>query len=468
MTIITRFAPSPTGYLHIGSARTALFNFLFAKKNNGKFLLRIEDTDKSRSTPEATAAIIEGLKWLDIKWDDEIVYQSNLFERHKQVAEHLVNIGKAYYCYTSQEEINIKREIAKQKNESFKFISPWRDISAAEHPRNIAPVIRLKTPVIGNTIIEDLLQGDVVFANAIIDDMILLRSDQTPTYMLSVVVDDHDMGITHIIRGDDHLNNAAKQKIIFEAMGWEVPKFVHIPLIHGDDGAKLSKRHGALGVSEYKKMGFLPKALNNYLLRLGWSHGDDEIISRLQAIEWFDIKHLNKGPSRLDFAKIKNINTHYIVNAEDSMLIDLLINEHFQLKNLSVQSLNNIQSAIILIKSRAQTIIELSELAKIFIVDSPVKYETETIKFIKNLNKLVVDKLVKFIEQIIHFDHQNLNQNIKNYATENNFKMSEVFTPLRAFITGQLHSPSIVDIINILGKDIVIERIKYGATNYIS
>jgi glutamyl-tRNA synthetase len=309
MKIITRFAPSPTGFLHIGGARTALFNYLFAKNNGGEFLLRVEDTDQKRSTNEAVDAILEGMDWLGLKHDGEIVFQSKNIDRHKQVALELLEKGEAYYCYTSAQELEEMRNEAEKKGEVFKFKSPWRDKTPSQKT-DVKPVIRIKSPKQGETIINDLVQGEVRVANSELDDLVLLRSDETPTYMLAVVVDDHDMEISHVIRGDDHLTNAFRQKIIFDAMGWKAPEFAHIPLIHGSDGAKMSKRHGATSVMEYKAMGYLPEALRNYLLRLGWSHGNEEIISDAQAIEWFGLDHVGKSPSRFDFAKLDNLNKH--------------------------------------------------------------------------------------------------------------------------------------------------------------
>ncbi|MFT5703531.1 MAG: glutamyl-tRNA synthetase, partial [Rickettsiales bacterium] len=307
MKIITRFAPSPTGFLHIGGARTALFNYLFAKKNGGEFLLRIEDTDQKRSTPEAVEAILEGLSWLGLKNDGEIVFQSKNIQRHKEVALDLLRQGKAYYCHTSAEELASLRQEAETKGEVFRFKSPWRDKIAPES-EGVKPVIRLKSPNQGQTIINDLIRGEITIDNSELDDLVILRSDETPTYMLAVVVDDFDMKISHIIRGEDHLTNSFRQQTIYDAMNWQVPKFAHVPLIHGPDGAKMSKRHGATSVIDYNEMGYLPEAMRNYLLRLGWSHGDDEIISDEQALEWFNLDHIGKSPARFDFAKLDNLN----------------------------------------------------------------------------------------------------------------------------------------------------------------
>ena len=312
MTVTVRFAPSPTGFLHIGGARTALFNWLFARHHGGNFRLRIEDTDRVRSTPEAVEAIIDGLEWLGLDWDGEIVYQFARAARHAEVARQLLAAGHAYYCCCTPAELEAMREQARAEKRSVRYDGTWRDRDPAERPPGVAPAIRLKAPQTGATTIHDHVQGEVTVANDELDDLIILRGDGTPTYNLSVVVDDHDMGVTHVIRGDDHLNNAFRQTQIYRALDWPVPEFAHVPLIHGPDGAKLSKRHGALGVDAYREMGYLPEALRNYLLRLGWSHGDDEIISTEEAIRWFDLDAVGRAPARFDFAKLGNLNGHYI------------------------------------------------------------------------------------------------------------------------------------------------------------
>jgi len=320
-TVVTRFAPSPTGYLHIGGARTALFNWLYAHHTGGKFLLRIEDTDRERSTEAAIKAILDGLKWLELDWDGEPVYQFPRAQRHREVANELLAAGHAYRCYASPEELAQMREAARRAGRSRLYDGRWRDRDAAEAPPDVNPVIRLKAPLAGETVIEDRVQGRVLWQNADLDDMIIVRSDGTPVYNFAVVVDDHDMGVTHVIRGVDHLTNAARQVQLYKAMRWDVPVFAHVPLIHGPDGAKLSKRHGALGIEAYRAMGFLPAGLRNYLVRLGWSHGDAEIFSTEQAIAWFDIEDINKSPARLDFAKLADVNAHYIRQASDDELI---------------------------------------------------------------------------------------------------------------------------------------------------
>ncbi len=328
MTVVTRFAPSPTGFLHIGGARTALFNWLYARHHGGKYLLRIEDTDRARSTPTAIDAIIDGLSWLGLDWDGEVTYQFARAARHAEVARQMLAEGKAYYCYASPQELEEMREAQRRAGVPMRYDGRWRDRDPKEAPPGVAPVVRLKAPQSGQTIIQDAVQGEVKVENAQLDDMILLRADGTPTYMLAVVVDDQDMGITHVIRGDDHLNNAFRQLQIIRAMGWPEPVYAHIPLIHGADGAKLSKRHGALGVDAYRDMGFLPAALRNYLLRLGWGHGDDEIISTKQAIEWFDLPGVGRSASRFDTVKLTNLNAHYLREMADAELMPLVLAAH--------------------------------------------------------------------------------------------------------------------------------------------
>lgn len=458
MTVRTRFAPSPTGYLHIGGARTALFNYLFAKHHGGKFLLRIEDTDLVRSTKEAKQAILTSLEWLDIKHDEEIIYQSERADRHREVAYKLVEMGKAYYCFSSQDEIAEMREKALSNKEHFIFHSAWRDKTPDQYPGGIKPVIRIKAPRGGQTIVEDLLQGKVVVQNSHLDDMVLLRGDGTPTYMLAVVVDDHDMEITHIIRGDDHLNNASRQQLIYEAMSWNIPKMVHIPLIHGPDGAKLSKRHGALGVESYKEMGYLPFALNNYLIRLGWSHGDDEIISAKQAIEWFGIDGMGKSPARLDFAKMKHMNAHYLRSMNDEDLTKLIF-ENLE-KNIGAESKNNIKLGLEAMKPRVELVKDLVDLAGIFIVDSPIKYTDEARVLTEEFDAVLVNKVIGAIDNITVFNRDSIQIAFKEVAAENQMKLGDLMKYIRAFITGRSSSPSVFEIMEIIGKDNSIKRLR--------
>jgi glutamyl-tRNA synthetase len=456
MTVITRFAPSPTGYLHIGGARTALFNYLFAKNTGGKFLLRIEDTDKERSTDAAKEAIITSLKWLDINWDDEIIYQSERVARHKEVALELLNKGKAYYCFSSQEEIAALREAALAKKEPFIFKSPWRDADPATYPTDTKPVIRIKVPHAGETIVHDKLQGDVIVQNAHIDDMVLLRGDGTPTYMLAVVVDDHDMQVTHIIRGDDHLTNASRQQIIYEAMGWDIPVMVHIPLIHGPDGAKLSKRHGALGADQYKEMGYLPEALCNYLLRLGWSHGDDEYISREQAIEWFNIEHLGKSPSRLDFDKMRNMNAHYIRQLSDDEITAIIA---AGIPNLSDKSLANIKLAINEIKPRAELIVDLVNLANLYLDHAKINISKDAEEIIAGCDNALIKAVINTLENITDYSSNIIQEAFSNLAKEKGLKLGEIMKYVRALVAGCKDSPSMFHMLAIIGKDEALRRV---------
>ncbi len=458
MKVRTRFAPSPTGYLHIGGARTALFNYLFAKKHGGDFLLRIEDTDLSRSTKEAKKAILDSMEWLDLKHDGEVVYQSSRQDRHLEIANQLLAEGNAYYCYTDQEEIISLRDKAKANGEHFIFHSKWRDVSSNEVPEGVKPVIRLKAPREGKTIVNDLLQGDVVVQNSHLDDMILVRSDGTPTYMLAVVVDDHDMEITHIIRGDDHLSNASRQQLIYEAMGWSIPKMVHIPLIHGPDGAKLSKRHGALGAEKYKEMGYLPEALSNYLLRLGWSHGDDEIISREQAIEWFGVEGLGKSPSRLDFDKMKHMNAQYLRNV-DNIVLSNMIFEHYK-GELSDASQSAIRSAIDSIKPRAELVTDLYELAEMFIIEKPLQISDEAEQIISECEDALKQQVIDGLMNIKQFDKESIQSTLKEIAKKNDLKLGGLMKYVRAYIAGKSSSPSVFEMIEILGREVSIQRLK--------
>jgi glutamyl-tRNA synthetase len=458
MNVITRFAPSPTGYLHIGGARTALFNYLFAKNMGGKFLLRIEDTDKERSTEAAKEAILTSLKWLGIDWDGEVVYQSQRQERHAQVAKELVDSGKAYYCFTPQEEIAKLRDEAIAQKKHFIFHSPWRDKDAREHPKGLKPVVRIKAPREGETVVKDRLQGNVVVQNSHLDDMILLRSDGSPTYMLAVVVDDHDMNVTHIIRGDDHLSNAPRQQLIYNALSWDVPEMVHIPLIHGPDGAKLSKRHGALGAEDYKGMGYLPEGLCNYLLRLGWSHGDDEIISREQAIKWFSLEGLGKSPARLDFDKMKHLNAHYLRAKSDEELLNIILQQFDEA--LSEESKANILASMESIRPRAELVTDLRDLAKIYVVDREIEISPEARAIIDETSPKLISEVIKAIEDITGFDKDGIKEALEKVANANNMKLGELMKPVRCYLTGSVNSPSVFEIIAIIGREHTVKRFK--------
>lgn len=441
--IITRFAPSPTGYLHIGAARTALFNYLFAKANQGKFLLRIEDTDRKRSTQEAVDALLNGLKWLEIDWDDKEIYQFARSKRHQEVALELLAKGKAYKCFLSQAELEVLRE---ENMRTGKVIqSKWRDADPTTHP-NLPYVIRIKAPREGVTIIDDKVQGQVVTENHTLDDMILLRSDGTPTYMHAVVVDDHDMGVTHIIRGDDHLGNAARQMTIYKAMEWNVPVFAHIPLIHGEDGKKLSKRHGALGVEEYRDMGYLPEALCNYLLRLGWSHGNDEIIDRTKAIEWFNLESIGKSPARLDFKKLNHINNHYLKENDNHHLMKLI--EPFMNK-VSAASSKMILEGLDSLKQRANTVTELANSAKIYVLEEKVQIPLELKNIFINKQDLIMEYIDK-ISSLTSWNKDTLMEVAKNMSASKQLKLGDFAAILRVILTGSNASPSVFEIISIL------------------
>ncbi len=453
--IVTRFAPSPTGFLHIGSARTALFNYLFAKHHGGKFLLRIEDTDRARSTQEATDALLSGLRWLGLEWDEEPVFQFSRSNIHAKAAKELVEKGGAYYCFMTQAEIEVERNAAMMEGHSFIIKSPWRDADPSTYPKDQKPVIRLKAPKIGETITKDLVQGDVVVANDHLDDMILLRSDGTPTYMLAVVVDDHDMGVTHIIRGDDHLTNAARQILLYQAFGWDIPQMAHIPLIHGPDGAKLSKRHGAVGVEWYEEAGYLPEAMCNYLLRLGWSHGDHEIITRQDAIKWFDIGHIGKAPSRLDFDKMKYINAHYIKEMPNDKLLEKLLK---LLPDVSNASKIAIGKALDSLKPRCHLINEIAEMSKIYIIEDEIVISEDAKLIIEASEKKLIEEAIKTIETATDLEY--ISDLLKALAEKHGLKIGELMKPLRALLTGMNNSPSVFEIINIIGKEASVKRLR--------
>ena len=460
--VVVRFAPSPTGVLHIGSVRTALFNWLFARHNKGRFLLRIEDTDKQRSTKENTESIFSILKWLDIDFDGESVIQSSRLNRHRQVAEELVRNKKAYYCNCTSEELLLKKEKALKEGKSYKYDGTCRDknLSYTE-----GSVIRLRSDLSGKTKVNDLVQGNVEVDNSQLDDLVLLRSDQTPTYMLSVVVDDHDMGITHVIRGDDHLTNTFRQIQIYKASGWNVPEFGHIPLIYGPDGAKLSKRHGAASAKDYLDLGFLPEAVVNYLLRLGWSHGDDEIISRENAISWFDLKNVGKSPSRFDMAKLLNLNGHYIRNRDDESLYESLVpfvKEKFE--GVSEKSLENIKKGLKGLKERAKTLIELAESAHVY-VSSPNDYDVKCEKYATELHLNLLLKVSDIIESGVITEEDLMNA-VKKLSEEEGVKLVEIAQALRGSLSGKLVSPSVFEIMSVIGQEESVKRIKSYINKY--
>ncbi|MDX2082952.1 MAG: glutamate--tRNA ligase [Rickettsiales bacterium] len=456
MAVTVRFAPSPTGYLHIGGARTALFNYLFAKHHGGKFLLRIEDTDAQRSTKEAIDAILQGLDWLGLKTDDDFVLQSKNLANHKKVAEELLEKNQAYLCYTSAEELEELRKKAEAKKEVFRFKSPWRE-KINSQSSVVKPAIRIKAPQSGETIINDLVQGEIKVQNSELDDLILLRADGTPTYMLAVVVDDHDMNISHIIRGDDHLTNAFRQKIIYQAMNWQVPHFAHIPLIHGSDGAKLSKRHGATSVIDYKKMGYLPEALRNYLLRLGWSHGDMEIISDAQAIEFFNLDKVGRSPARFDFAKLKSLNKHYIKEKNATELLDLAL--EFLPKKFSDSQKSKMMRALKFAKERCDILGELAKTLEIYSDNFIAEFDLESQKIISEKKSLLAD-LQKVFSNLETWQHDEIKNSLDNFAATKSLKIKDFGPALRVALTYTSASAGgIFDVIEILGKDEVLRRI---------
>ncbi len=460
MSVVVRFAPSPTGFLHIGGARTALFNWLFARHHGGGFLVRIEDTDRVRSTPEAVAAIIDGLDWLGLGWDGEIVHQSSRAARHADVARQLLAAGRAYCCYCTPAELEAMRERARAEKRSVRYDGTWRDRDPSEAPAGVAPAIRLKAPQQGSTTIRDHVQGEVTVANTELDDLIILRADGTPTYNLSVVVDDHDMGITHVIRGDDHLNNAFRQKQIYDALGWTVPEFAHVPLIHGPDGAKLSKRHGALGVDAYRELGYLPEALRNYLLRLGWSHGDDEIISTEEAIQWFDIDAVGRAPARFDFAKLDNLNGHYIRAAEDERLVALVAPRLEKLvgKPLADIELGRLREAMPELKLRPKTLTELVANAHFLVAPRPIRLDDKAAKLLTPEARRLLADLIDRLRGA-EWQPERLEGEVRAFAEQKRTKLGSVAQPLRAALTGSLASPGIFVVMKILGREESLGRI---------
>jgi glutamyl-tRNA synthetase len=452
--IVTRFAPSPTGYLHIGGARTALFNWLFARHHGGKFLLRIEDTDRARSTSEAVDAILDGMRWLELDWDGHEYYQSQFWSRHAEIAHRMLERGAAYRCYMTQEELAEQREKAKAERKPFRISSPWREVAEAQGDRPY--VIRLKAPREGETVIEDQVQGQVTVQNAELDDFVLLRSDGTPTYMLAVVVDDHDMGVTHVIRGDDHLNNAFRQLAIVRAMGWPEPTYAHVPLIHGPDGAKLSKRHGAMGVDAYRdQLGLLPEAVSNYLLRLGWGHGDDEIISRDQAIAWFDLPQVGKSPSRFDFKKLEYLNGHYIREADDTRLAELVAPR----LGLSEPQMSLLVKAMPELKARAHTLNELADGARFLFASRPLEMDAAAEALLTAEARAVLASAHARLVALANWDAPVLEAAIREVAEGTGVKLGKLAQPLRAALTGRTTSPGIFDVLALLGRDESLARI---------
>jgi glutamyl-tRNA synthetase len=464
--VVTRFAPSPTGFLHIGGARTALFNWLYARRHGGRMMLRIEDTDRERSTQAAIDAIIDGMKWLGLDWDGDIVYQFSRAARHRDVAGELLAKGSAYRCYATAQELEEMRELARAEKRPPRYDGRWRDRDPSEAPAGAPFVVRLKAPLEGETVIEDAVQGRVVFPNKDIDDFVLLRSDGTPTYMLAVVVDDYDMGVTQIIRGDDHLTNAARQKHIYEAMGWRAPAFAHIPLIHGPDGAKLSKRHGALGVDAYRAMGYLPAALRNYLVRLGWSQGDQEFFSLPEMIESFDLAQVHRSPARFDYAKLENMNGHYLRDAPDDELFAILVDTlpyleggAAALKALDDRKRAQLRAALPGLKARAKTLNELLDGAGFLFAHRPLPLDEKAQKLLSPEAKSRLGALGPKLAALSDWTAASTEGVVRDLSVELGVKLGDLAQPLRAALTGRSTSPGIFDVLEILGRDESLARI---------
>lgn len=449
---VLRFAPSPTGMLHIGGARTALFNWLYARHTGGTFLLRIEDTDRERSTPEAVNAILGGLEWLGLDWDGQTIYQFARAGRHREIAEQMLAMGRAYRCFATPEELEQMRAEQKAAGKPPRYDGRWRDRSPGEAPAGAPFVIRLKAEQTGETVVHDVVQGDVTFRNDQLDDMILLRSDGTPTYMLAVVVDDYDMGVTHVIRGDDHLNNAARQLQIIKAMGWPEPTYGHVPLIHGPDGAKLSKRHGALAVEAYRDMGYLPETMRNYLLRLGWSHGDDEIIPTSQAVEWFNLESIGRSPARLDFKKLDNLNAHYIRATDDAKLASMI----GETRPLTAVARQRLIAAMPGLKERAKTMVELSSAAEFLFDDGPRALDEAAQK---NIAPQIIAEVLPALEAT-DWTGPALEAAARAFADAKGQKLGQVAQPLRAALTGKGNSPPLFDMMAVLGREESLVRLK--------
>ena len=472
---VTRFAPSPTGYLHIGGARTALFNWLLARQTGGKMLLRIEDTDRERSTDAAMEAIIDGLKWLGLDWDGEVVYQFSRADRHREVADDMLARGSAYKCYASAQELDDMRELARKESRPPRYDGRWRDLGGTEQEQKAIaegrkPVVRLKAPRDGETVIDDKVQGKVTFPNKDLDDLILLRSDGNPTYMLAVVVDDHDMGVTQIIRGDDHLTNAARQTHIYEAMGWTTPSWAHIPLIHGSDGAKMSKRHGALGVDAYRAMGYLPEALRNYLARLGWSQGDREFFTTPELVEAFSLAQVHRSPARFDTAKLENMNGQFLRAMADEPLLDQLVASLPYLpggpemaEKLDPAKKSQLARALPGLKERAKTLIELVDGAQFLFATRPLSYDEKASQILSPEGRAHLAKLGPRLAALPEWTAAAAEAEVRAYVTDSGAKLGQVAQPLRAALTGKSTSPGIFDVLETLGRDESLGRIADAA-----
>jgi glutamyl-tRNA synthetase len=466
MTVVTRFAPSPTGFLHIGGARTALFNWLYARGRGGKMLLRIEDTDRERSTQSAIDAILDGLSWLGIAWDGDPIYQFSRAARHREVVAQMLAAGHAYRCYSSPEELAKMREKARAEGRTRLYDGTWRHRDPSEAPPGVAPAIRLKAPLTGETVIDDQVQGRVTWQNENLDDLVLLRSDGNPTYMLAVVVDDHDMGVTHIIRGDDHLTNGARQKQIYEALGWPVPVMAHIPLIHGPDGSKLSKRHGALGVDAYRAMGYLPAALRNYLVRLGWSHGDQEIFTTEEMVAAFDLPQIGRSPARFDFAKLENLNGHYIRQSTDAdlmaaieHLLPHLANGQAIAAKLTPAVRAQFLAAMPSLKERAKTLVDLIDGANFLLTDRPLPLDDKAKALLTEPAMILLRELAPELKAVEPWTGEATEQAVRAFAERRSAKLGAVAQPLRVALTGRTTSPGIFEVLALLGKAESLGRI---------
>ncbi len=464
--VVTRFAPSPTGFLHIGGARTALFNWLYARHHGGRMLLRIEDTDRERSTKAAIDAILEGLTWLGLDWDGDVVFQFARADRHRAVVDELLAAGRAYRCYASQDELTQMRERARAEGKPLRYDGRWRDRDPSDAPDGVKPVIRLKAPTEGETVVDDAVQGRVTWANRDLDDLVLLRSDGTPTYMLAVVVDDHDMGVTQIIRGDDHLTNAARQSQIFSALGWEIPKMAHIPLIHGADGAKLSKRHGALGVEAYRDLGYLPSALRNYLVRLGWSHGDQEVFSTGEMVSAFDLGAVGRSPSRFDFAKLANLNGLYIRQSADADLvaaIETVLPQIGPERGLSAPLSDDLRGKLTLampgLKERAKTLIELLDSAYYLYAARPLAADDKARALLSDEGRARIAGVLPALAALPDWSAAATEGAVRQYAEASGFKLGQVAQPLRAALTGRTTSPPLFDVMAVLGRTESLARL---------
>lgn len=464
--VVTRFAPSPTGFLHIGGGRTALFNWLYARRHGGKMLLRIEDTDRERSTDAAITAILDGLSWLGLDWDGDTVYQFSRAARHREVAEQMLAAGKAYYCYATPAELDEMREKARAEGKPLRYDGRWRDRDPAEAPAGLKPVIRLKAPQTGETVVEDEVQGRVVWQNENLDDLVLLRSDGTPTYMLAVVVDDHDMGVTHVIRGDDHLTNAARQTQIYDALGWSVPSMSHIPLIHGPDGAKLSKRHGALGVDAYRSMGYLPVALRNYLLRLGWSHGDQEIFSTEEMIALFNLSSIGRSPARFDYAKLENLNGLYMRQSSDTDLLaalKVILPEIGPARGIGAALSPELEAKFLAampgLKERAKTLVELLDSAFYLYAQRPLQLDDKAKGLLDEAARARLPQIAAKLAAVNDWAPAPLEAAVRTYVEENGLKLGQAAQPLRAALTGRAMSPGLFDVMAVLGREETLARL---------